>query len=232
MKKLLFLSFLLLSGTSFSQTEDTLLPRTHIKPIEVTDKNFERDYKYLKPKVIKVYPYAMYAADLLDELEKDLVSIEKRRKRNKHCRLSYKELKEDFKYAMLDLYVSEGRVLMSLVARETESTIYDIIKEYRGVDDAAVFNLMGKMFEQDIKAEYVKSENYVLEFIIREIEEGKIKIDAKPKLVSKADYKAEEARLKAQKKKFKALKKQKKKQERQEKRFMKKGARKAKKIID
>jgi hypothetical protein len=229
MNKLLFLLSFYILNSGFSQVEDTLLPRTHIKPIEVTDKNFAKEYRYLKPRVIKVYPYAMYAANLLDELEKDLASIEKRRKRNKHCRISYKDLKEDFKYTMLDLYISEGKVLMNLIARETGSTVYDIIKKYRGVDDAAVFNLMGKMFEQDIKAPYIKSEHYVLEFIIREIEAGKILIDTDPKLVTKEDYKAEEARLKANKKKYKLQQRKQKQQAKKAKKLQRKGKRQAKK---
>ncbi|MDX1349141.1 MAG: DUF4294 domain-containing protein, partial [Putridiphycobacter sp.] len=122
-----------------------------------------------------------------------------------------------------------GKVLMNLIARETGSTVYDIIKKYRGVDDAAVFNLMGKMFEQDIKATYIKSEHYVLEFIIREIEAGKIQIDTDPKLVTKADYKAEEARLKANKKKNKQAQKKQKQKARKAKKLQRKGKRQAKK---
>ena len=214
MNKLLILWCCLLSLPVMGQVEDTLLPRTHIKPIEVGDKNFAKQYRYLKPRVVKVYPYAMYAANVLSQLENDLVSIEKRRKRNKHCKISYKNLKNDFKYAMLDLYVSEGKVLMSLIARETKSTVYDIVKKYRGADDAMVFNLMGKMFEQDIKAPYVKSQNLVLEYIIREIESGKIIVKSEPLLVTKVDYKAEEQRIKSNKKRYKKAKREKKKLDR------------------
>ncbi|MFK8039371.1 MAG: DUF4294 domain-containing protein [Crocinitomicaceae bacterium] len=208
MKKFALILCLFLSSSLFAQNEDTTLNAIYYKPIEVVDVDFLKQYKYLKPRVIKVYPYASYAANVLDEIENDLVSIERRRKRNKHCKLSYKQLKKDFKYAMLDLYVSEGKVLMDLVARETGSSVYDIVKKYRGSDDAMVFNLMGKMFEQDIKKKYKKKDNYVLEYILKEIEDGKIQIDSRPKLITKADFKAEEKRLKANRKKYKALRKE------------------------
>ena len=222
MKKLLVIAIYLMTVTVYGQSNDTLLPTTHIKPIEVGDKNFAKQYQYLKPRVIKVYPYALYAANVLNQLENDLESIEKRRKRNKHCKISYKQLKDDFKYAMLDLYVSEGKVLMNLIARETGRTVFEIVKKYRGADDAMVFNVMGKMFEQDIKAPYLRSENYVLEYIINEIENGNIIVESKPHLVTKADFKAEEDRIKAAKKKYKQMQRERKKLERKLKRVKRK----------
>ena len=226
MKFLLSLLILMNTIAVFSQKKDSVFVIYH-QPIEVFDNDFIKQYKYLKPKVVKVYPYALYAADVLDQIENDLESINRRRKRNKHCKAAYKDLKDEFKYAMLDLYISEGKILMSLVSRETGMTVHEIIKKYRGAKDAMVFNLMGKMFEQDIKAPYVKKDNYVIEYIIREIESGAIKIDP-PKLVTKTDYKAEEQRVKALKKKNKSSAKEKKKLERK----MKKAARSAKKITE
>lgn len=208
MKQLILLVIIFFNLNLIAQSGDTTLNAFYHKPIEVVDGDFIKQYKYLKPKVIKVYPYATYAANELDIIENNLTSINRRRKRNKHCKISYKQLKKDFKYAMLDLYVSEGKVLMLLVSRETESTVYDIVKKYRGADNAMVFNMMGKMFEQDIKKKYSIKDNYVLEYILKEIESGKIKIESKPKLITKADFKAEGARLKANKKKYKALRKE------------------------
>ncbi|MFD1552798.1 hypothetical protein DNU06_08470 [Putridiphycobacter roseus] len=209
MKLFLFSILVTLTSFSFAQVKDSTFVYYH-HAIDVLDKDFVKKYNYLKPKVLKVYPYALYAADVLDQVENDLESIKRRRKRNKHCKDSYKDLRSEFKYAMLDLYISEGKILMSLVSRETGRTVYEIVKKYRGAKDAMVFNLMGKMFEQDIKSAYVKKDNYVIEYIIREIESGKLKMDA-PKLVSKTDFKAEEARIKKLRKKNKERAKENKK---------------------
>ena len=202
--------------TAIGQESDSM-PVYYHKPIEVVDSNFIKDYNYLRPKVIKVYPYAMYAADMLDKIENDLSSIKRRRARHKFCKISYKSLKEDFKYAMVDLYRSEGRVLMKLIGRETGMTVFEIVSKYRGRKDAMMFNMMGKMFEQDIKAKYIKDKEYVLEYIIREIQDGKISL-ADPKLITKAEYKIQEEKRKsirkANKKKAKALKKKLRKEKR------------------
>ncbi len=210
MRRSIFILVCLISHLSFSQEQDTIRAVYH-KPVDVVDNEFRIQYNRLKPKVIKVYPYALYAADILDQLENDLTSIKKRRQRNKKCRVSYKNLKSDFKYAMLDLYISEGKVLMKLISRETGMSVYDIIRKYRGAKDAAMFNMMGKLFEQDIKTNYVPQKEYVLEYIIKEIEEGKIIISDAPKTISKTDFKAQakkdKAARKARKKKNRAAKK-------------------------
>lgn len=112
------------------------------------------EYNRLKPIVLKVYPYALSSADILDEMNNELSKIEKRRKRTKFCKRSYKTLKEEFKYVFMDMYVSEGQVLTKLVARETGMPIFEIVKKYRGTKDAAMFSLMGKMFDQNIKEQY------------------------------------------------------------------------------
>ena len=210
MKKMTLIISLFFALGLKAQGDDTMHVYHH-KVIEVVNKEFIKQYNYLKPRVVKVYPYALYAADALDQIENDVESIKRRRKRNKHYRLSYKALKESFKYAMLDLYISEGQILMKLIGRETGMTVHQIVKKYRGIKDAMVFNLMGKMFEQNIKEKYVKKDNYVLEYIIREIELGKIKL-TDPKIITKKDFKAENDRIKANKKKRKKINKLRKKQ--------------------
>lgn len=214
MKTNFLILFLVYQWIGFSQEKDTL--KTYIsKTVEVVDKDFQNKYRYYKPIVVKVYPYALYAADLLDEMNNDLASIQKRRKQNKFLKESYQNLKSDFKYVLLDMYTTEGQVLMKLISRETGMTVYEIINQYRGRKDAAMFNLMGKMFDQDIKSEYNSKKEYVLETIIKDINSGKINFKNEVELLDKAEYKekkkATKERIKADKKKKKANKKLRKK---------------------
>ena len=205
----------------FGMTQSTVhsndtLPQFVGSTVVVHDKEFIRQYRLLKPRVVKVYPYALFAADLLDQMNNDLARIEKRRKRNKFCKKSYQTLKEEFKYVLLDMYTSEGKVLMKLISRETGMTVHEIITKYRGRKDAAMFNLMGKMFEQDIKTVYNPKKEYVIEAILRDIKSGKIKFDDTVIKVGKTEYKDKKKqsknKSKANHKKAKALKKQKRKQ--------------------
>lgn len=215
--KFIFLTFVLsLSCFSFSQTNDSL--KTVLgKEVGVIDKKFLNQYRYYKPIVVKVYPYALYAADLLDKMNNDLESIEKRRKQNKFLKKSYKTLKTDFKYVLLDMYISEGQVLMKLIARETGMTVYEIIKKYKGFKDAAMFNLMGKMYEQNIKESYNPKKEYVLEAILRDIKSGKIQFNDKVETFHKEGYKQKKKESKAYIKKNRKKNRQRKKENRRKK---------------
>ena len=216
MKALILLAILILNYTVFSQTADTL--KTVLgKEVAVVDQQFLNQYRYYKPIVVKVYPYALYAADLLDKMNNDLESIERRRKRNKFLKQSYKTLKTDFKYVLLDMYISEGKVLMKLISRETGMTVYEIIKKYKGRKDAAMFNLMGKMYEQNIKETYNPRKEYVLEAILRDIQSGEIKFDNKVETLHKEEYKAKKKKTKDYIKKNRKKNRQRKKAKRQRK---------------
>lgn len=204
----------------FSQFDDTI--KTVLgKEVAIVDQKFLNEYNRYKPIVVKVYPYALYAADLLDKMNNDLASIERRRKRNKFLKQSYKTLKTDFKYVLLDMYISEGKVLMKLISRETGMTVYDIIKKYKGRKDAAMFNLMGKMYEQNIKEVYNPRKEYVLEAILRDIESGKIKFDSKVETFQKEEYKAKKKETKDYIKKNRKKNRQRKKAKRQRKKEIK-----------
>jgi len=203
------------STSSFSQNiirKNDTIPQYLGSPITVVDKDFQRLYKRYKPIVLKVYPYALQSADLIDQMNNDLESIKKRRLRNKFLKRSYKQLKTDYKYVFLDMYISEGKVLTKLIARETGMSIHQITRKYRGKRDAAIFNLMGKMFDQDIKAPYNSKKEYVLEAIIRDIEAGKFYFSDSVKTITKAVYKTKKAESKKHKKLNKIKNKKRKKE--------------------
>jgi hypothetical protein len=212
--KIIILTFILTTSyVSFSQNKDSL--KTVLgQEVGVVDKIFLNQYRYYKPIVLKVYPYALFAADLLDKMNNDLESIEKRRKRNKFLKKSYKTLKADFKYVLLDMYISEGQVLMKLIARETGMTVYEIIKKYKGYKDAAMFNLMGKLYDQNIKENYNPKKEYVLEAILRDIKSGKIQFNDKVETFHKEEYKKKKKETKEYTKRNKKRNRQRKKDNR------------------
>jgi hypothetical protein len=215
------LSLSLVCAQSERESKDSLMS-FHGDVVEVRTKNFMIEYNRLKPIVLKVYPYALSSADILDEMNNELSKIEKRRKRTKFCKRSYKTLKEEFKYVFMDMYVSEGQVLTKLVARETGMPIFEIVKKYRGTKDAAMFSLMGKMFDQNIKEQYDSKKERVLEAIINDIEKGYIHFDNTAHKLDKTTFKKNkkdhQKKVKSNHKKSKARKKANKKKQRQSKR--------------
>ena len=173
--------------------------------VPIYTKDYLNQYRRYKRIIVKVYPYALYASDVLYELEENSEDLEKNRKKKKFYKKAYQGLKEDFKYVFLNLYTSEGKMLMKLVHRETGMTVYEIASKYRGKDNATLFNVMGKMWDQDVKIKFDPAgEDKIAEHVIKDIEAGIIPFKEDVVRVDKEQYKANQ---KAHKKRVRENKK-------------------------
>lgn len=222
MKRFLIISFLFFGFTATAQfvgVPDQLdsLKMYESDPVPIYSKDYMRKYNHYKRLILKVYPYALYASDVLYQLEADSEELIKKRKKKKFYKSAYKELKTDFKYVFLELYTSEGRMLMKLVHRETGMTVYEIAETYRGKKNATVFNVMGKMWDQDVKIKWEPmGQDKVGEHVIQDIEAGTIQFNGDVVKIDKAQYKhnkrEHKKRLRSNKKKRRQNKKDCKKQ--------------------
>lgn len=217
MKKLGFIFVMLIGVTSYGQfiipTEDDSLKMYESDPVPIYSKDYMRQYNRFKRIIVKVYPYALYASDVLYQLESDAENLARERKKKKFYKQAYKDLKTDFKYVFMDLYTSEGRMLMKLVHRETGMTVYEIAEKYRGKKNAAVFNAMGKIWDQDVKIKYDPiGTDKIAEHVIQDIESGLVPFDSKVVRVDRDQYKQNkkdhDRRIKENKKRRKQLKKE------------------------
>lgn len=176
--KIILIGFLiLLTGSTFAQVEPW--PTDSLKDYEgavvnVYTKEYLVKYNRMKRMVVKVYPYALHAADVIDEIDEDAEAIKRRGKRNRYFKHAYKDLKQDFKYFILDLYTSEGVMLMKLIHRETGMTVYDISSKYRGKQKAEMFNLMAKIWDQDLHVQFKPAEgdDKIVQQVIADIQSG------------------------------------------------------------
>ena len=193
--------------------------------VPVYPKEYLKLYNRMKRMVVKIYPYALHAADVIDEIDEQSERMNRRRKKNKFYRQSYQTLKEDFKYFILDLYTSEGEMLMKLIHRETGMTVYDISSKYRGSRKAEMFNLMAKIWDQDLHVKFNPSEgnDKVVEQVITDIQEGLIPFNNEVVTVDKLTYRdkkrADKERTKKNLKRNKEYRKKRKKREREKKKL-------------
>ncbi|MBL7897115.1 MAG: hypothetical protein JNJ99_01180, partial [Crocinitomicaceae bacterium] len=68
MRTILFVYTLLTAILGFGQiTISDTMPSYSSKEITVYTKDYMREYNRLKKLIVKVYPYALHAADMLDE---------------------------------------------------------------------------------------------------------------------------------------------------------------------
>ncbi|MEO9257330.1 MAG: DUF4294 domain-containing protein [Crocinitomicaceae bacterium] len=203
-KKTLFIILIFLSSfpVIYSQEEDSIMGIFPLKGIEVKDPSYERQYKYTLEKVRKIYPYALYAKSLLDRYNEDIKELTKERQLKKYGKTALEKLKEDFEYTLKNMYTSEGNLLMKLINRETGITVYDIIDKYRGKGAAGFYNVIGKLFDQDLKVTYDKKKDWLIERVLQDIFAGKYSL-YEMDLLTKEKFKALREEERVQKKKYK-----------------------------
>ena len=74
-----------------------------------------------------------------------------------------------------DMTITQGKLLIKLIDRETLNTSYELIKQYRGGFSAAFWQSIARIFGTNLKAEYDPyGEDAIMEIILQEIETGKL----------------------------------------------------------
>jgi hypothetical protein len=68
--------------------------------------------------------------------------------------------------AVRTMSVAQGKLLLKLIARETDKTGYEIIKNYRGAFSATFWYGVGKIFGTDLKTEFHKDQDSIIETIV------------------------------------------------------------------
>ncbi|SFT49537.1 protein of unknown function [Lishizhenia tianjinensis] len=152
--------------------------------------NYQKEYNRLLRKVRKVYPLALYTKEVIDSLDLEMASLNKKRKQKKLVKQTHKDLKADFKFLLKDLYRSDGVVLAKLIYRETGMSIYDIISKYESESKASTFSLIAQAWDQDLKMRYdPEDKDYILERVIEDVNAGLVKFDFTVHLLDKSEYK-------------------------------------------
>ena len=138
-----------------------------------------RRYYILKHKVNKVYPYAYMAGDKLDSLNFRLSLIKKKRDQKRFIQEFQFYLEYEFEQELKQLTRSEGQILCKLIHRETGTTAYDLVKEYRSGARAMVYNITANFYEFSLKKEYdpenVEEDKFIETILRKAFAEGRLK---------------------------------------------------------
>ena len=136
----------------------------------------ERQFWRLVYNVKKVYPYAKMAGRKLHQLNEQYLAIDSEKDRKAYSQKVEEELKAEFEGELRKLSVTQGRILMRLVDRETGNTTYEIVKDFRGSVSAVFWQAIAKVFGSNLKTQFDPSsgEDKMIEQIIYQIEEGSL----------------------------------------------------------
>ena len=127
----------------------------------------------LKYNVKKVYPYAILASAKLKEYDRVLATINDESGKREFTKLAEKQLKKEFGDELKNLSVTQGRILIKLIDRETGKTTYDVVKSMRGSFSATMWQGVAIVFNSSLKSDYdADGDEKDIEAAIKLIEDG------------------------------------------------------------
>lgn len=160
------------------------IPFVFLPHVEVKDRRIFRSaadrkrFDRLYWNVVKVYPLAKAAGRQLNDLEQELKTMPESQHRA-HCRKLEASLKKQYKKQLTELTVTQGRILIKLVDRETARTSYSIVREFRGSFQAFMWQGLALMFGSNLKSTYELQEDRDIELILMMLEGNQYKIPYK-----------------------------------------------------
>jgi hypothetical protein len=110
----------------------------------------------------------------LHELNERYLEIDSEKEREKYSKQVEKALVAEFEDELKNLTVTQGRILLRLVDRETGNTTYEILKDFRGSLSAVFWQTVARIVGSNLKTHFDASsgEDKTIEEIIEEIEDG------------------------------------------------------------
>lgn len=129
------------------------LPECYIGGLYVSNEDRIRRDR-LRRDIYVVYPYAITAARILNEVHGNLSDMDSRRERRKYLKQVDKQLDRAFKDPLKNLSVDQGHVLIKLINRQTGQNCYSIIREMKGGVSAVVWQSVGVLFNNNLRRSY------------------------------------------------------------------------------
>ena len=132
----------------------------------------EQKFNKLRYNVIKVLPYANECARNVKIINAELARIPTDEGKDAYLNSREHFLFGRYEDEIKNLSISQGKVLVSLIDRQSGSTTYSLINDYKSKTAGFFWNGIGKIFGYDLKKEYDAEEEFGIEVIVRSIENG------------------------------------------------------------
>jgi len=152
------------------------LPEVNVfTPVNFSTDKERMEFNLLVFNVKKAYPYAKVAAIKINEYNKMISNAKNNREKRRLMKLAEDDLKNKFGEEIKSLTFTQGKILMKLINRETGSSSYQIIKEYRGKFKVFIWQTVAKIWGYDLKSEYDPlGEDKAIEQVVLLIENGSV----------------------------------------------------------
>ncbi len=117
----------------------------------------------------KVYPFSKKAGVLYTQLSNEMKTYTKKDK-DEYFKKREKELFAEYEETLKQFTVSQGKLLILLIDRETSTNTYDIIKGLKSWRSAFLWQTVARLFGSNLKSEYDPkndANHYEIEQIIK-----------------------------------------------------------------
>jgi hypothetical protein len=134
-----------------------------------------RQYRKLVYNVKKVYPYAKLAGEKFAKINAHMDSLKTKREQREYIKQVEKDILQQYEEDLKNLTITQGRILIKLIDRETSETSYEVVKELRGSFQAALWQTVARLFGSNLKAEFdAAGEDKTIDEIMKMIEQGQL----------------------------------------------------------
>lgn len=152
------------------------LPNVYIfRPLKFKNEKERREYYRLVRNVKKTLPLAREINRAVIETYEYIETLPDKKAREKHLKLVEKGLKEQYTPIMKKLTFSQGKLLIKLVNRQTDSSSYELVKAFMGPFKAGFYQTFAALFGASLKKEYhPEGEDRLTERVVLLVENGQI----------------------------------------------------------
>jgi len=152
------------------------LPTVYIfKPLIFKNKKQERAYTRLVHNVKKTLPIAKEVNRAIIETYEYLQTLPDEKARENHLKMVEKGVKEQYTPRLKKLTFSQGKLLIKLINRETDSSSYELVKAFLGPFKAGFYQAFAAIFGASLKKEYhPEGEDMMIERIVILVENGQL----------------------------------------------------------
>jgi len=161
--------------------DDTILvsaiPELNIYPKVFTSRWEHWKYRRLIINVKAAYPYSKIAGERLKDLDLRLASMRNEKQKRQYIDQTEEQLKDEFEDQLKHLTVTQGRILIKLVYRETGNTTFRVVQDIKGNFSAGFWQTIARLFGSNLKPIYspeTNEEDRTIEYIIQLIDMGLI----------------------------------------------------------
>lgn len=145
------------------------------KPLKFKNRRQANQYNKLVRDVKKVLPISKEINRAIIETYEYMMTLPDEKARQKHMKAVEKSLKEQYTPRMKKLTFAQGKLLIKLVDRQTNSTGYELVKAFMGPFKAGFYQAFAALFGASLKKQYDPTgDDALTERVILLVESGQL----------------------------------------------------------